>query len=59
MSMATPTEENMIQPQRILVVDDEKVIGLSFRRVFEPDGHEIYTFDDPGLGFGGCANQRL
>ena len=30
-----------IPAQRILVVDDEKVIGMSFCRVFEPEGHGV------------------
>ncbi len=39
-----------IPPQRILVVDDERVIGMSFRRVFEPEGHEVQAFEDPREG---------
>lgn len=50
MSSTREREPNMVPPQRILVVDDEKVIGLSFRRVFEPDGHEVTPMDDPRQG---------
>ena len=34
-------------PQRILVIDDEVVIGLSIKRVLGPDGHEIEVYQDP------------
>ena len=36
--------------QKILVIDDERVIGVSFRRVFGPDGHEVHTIEDPQQG---------
>ena len=36
--------------QKILVIDDERVIGVSFRRVFGPDGHEVQTMEDPQQG---------
>ena len=41
MSMATATQQNSLPPQRILVIDDETMIGMGIRRVFEPDGHEV------------------
>ncbi len=50
MHAATDSEPNKIPSQRILVVDDEKVIGMSFCRVFEPEGHEVAAFEDPQLG---------
>lgn len=37
-------------PQRILVIDDETVIGLSIKRILGPDGHEIEVFQDPLAG---------
>jgi DNA-binding NtrC family response regulator len=36
--------------QRILVIDDEPVVGLSCRRVLEPLGHEVEVFQDPQAG---------
>jgi len=36
--------------QRILVIDDEPVVGLSCRRVLEPLGHEVDVFQDPRAG---------
>ncbi len=42
--------ENGLPSQRILVVDDERVIGLSFKRIFEPHGHEVLAIDDPHEG---------
>ncbi len=36
--------------QRILVIDDESVVGLSCRRVLEPMGHEVDVFQDPQAG---------
>ncbi len=50
MSKSTENAQQGIPAQRILVVDDEKVIGLSFRRVFGPDGHEVDAFEDPREG---------
>ena len=44
------TEKNIdaaIPPQRILVIDDERIIGLSFRRIFGPDGHHVDTHEQP------------
>lgn len=36
--------------QRILVIDDEPVIGLSCRRTLCPDGHEVQCYEDPRAG---------
>ena len=36
--------------QRILVIDDEAVVGLSCRRALAPDGHEVTTYQDPQMG---------
>jgi DNA-binding NtrC family response regulator len=36
--------------QRILVIDDEPVVGLSCRRILQPEGHEIEVYQDPQLG---------
>jgi DNA-binding NtrC family response regulator len=36
--------------QRILVIDDEPVVGLSFKRILTPDGHEVEVFQDPQAG---------
>ncbi len=36
--------------QRVLVIDDETVIGTSIRRILAPDGYEIETHTDPEAG---------
>lgn len=50
MTSVTRPDRVPAPPQRILVVDDEKVIGMSFRRVFGPDGHEVDAYEDPRAG---------
>ncbi len=37
-------------PQRILVIDDEAVIGVSCRRILKPQGHEVEVCTDPQAG---------
>jgi len=37
-------------PQKILVIDDEAVIGLSCQRILRPDGHEVQFHADPRAG---------
>lgn len=46
------TESTLISlpPQRILVIDDEPVIGLSCRRILCQDGHQVEVFHDPQAG---------
>ncbi len=36
--------------QRVLVIDDELVIGLSCRRCLAPEGHEVDCIEDPQRG---------
>lgn len=36
--------------QRVLVIDDELVIGLSCRRCLEPEGHRVDCIEDPRKG---------
>jgi len=36
--------------QRVLVIDDEAVIGLSCRRILGADGHQVDFHDDPHAG---------
>ncbi len=36
--------------QRILVIDDELVIGLSCKRTLCPDGHDVESYEDPQAG---------
>jgi DNA-binding NtrC family response regulator len=50
MSAEQPDKARALPPQRILVVDDEPVIGMSFRRVFQPEGHDVVTCEDPHVG---------
>jgi DNA-binding NtrC family response regulator len=39
-----------VAPLRILVIDDESVVGLSCQRILGPEGHEIECFQDPQAG---------
>ncbi len=50
MSMTRVPGAPGLPPQRILVIDDEKVIGIAFRRVFSPEGHEVDAHEDPHEG---------
>ena len=36
--------------QRVLVIDDEAVVGTSIRRTLTPDGYEVETHTDPQAG---------
>ena len=36
--------------QRILVIDDEAVIGISCKRILAPEGHEVEVYQDPQAG---------
>ena len=36
--------------QRVLVIDDEIVIGMSIRRILAPQGYEVETHTDPHAG---------
>jgi DNA-binding NtrC family response regulator len=36
--------------QRILVIDDEAIVGLSCKRALAPDGHEVASYEDPKAG---------
>lgn len=49
MSVLEP-EELPAGRQRILVIDDEAVIGLSCRRSLCPEGHEVECYEDPRAG---------
>ena len=35
---------------RVLVIDDEAIIGLVCRRALSPEGYEVETFEDPRAG---------
>ena len=50
MTVSKSEEESSLLGQRILVIDDEPVIGLSCKRTLRPDGHEVETYDDPQAG---------
>lgn len=42
--------ESAPSPQRILVIDDEAVIGAGCKRVLGAEGHEVDVHQDPALG---------
>jgi DNA-binding NtrC family response regulator len=45
-----PALDSTIVPQRVLVIDDEPVIGASIKRTLTPDGHEVECLEDPHAG---------
>jgi DNA-binding NtrC family response regulator len=47
---ATPILESAAIPQRVLVIDDEAVIGMGIKRILTPDGHEVQCLEDPHAG---------
>jgi len=49
-SESKPEEEASPLGQRILVIDDEPVIGLSCQRTLGPDGHDVTCYDEPRAG---------
>jgi DNA-binding NtrC family response regulator len=53
--MSHPESEHAEQqekspPRKVLVIDDEPVIGLSCRRSLTPAGYEVDSFEDPRAG---------
>ena len=36
--------------RRVLVIDDEAVIGLSCRRALAPEGYDVESYEDPHIG---------
>ncbi len=50
MTEPTPGPAGETLAQRILVIDDEAVIGASCKRILAADGHEVEAFQDPHAG---------
>lgn len=50
MSQDTTTSESPAFALRILVIDDESVIGLSCQRILGADGHDVQYCQDPQAG---------
>ncbi|HOA72365.1 MAG TPA: sigma-54 dependent transcriptional regulator [Phycisphaerae bacterium] len=49
--MSTSPEQTVIPaPQRILVIDDEMVVGLACQRTLSADGHQVECCQDPQAG---------
>ena len=59
MSVARSEEGLAGDGQRILVIDDEAVIGLSCRRILCPDGYEVETCQDPKEGLREALSGRF
>jgi len=51
-SASKPEEETsaVTVGQRVLVIDDEAVVGLSCKRTLSPDGHDVVFRQDPEAG---------
>jgi len=50
MTTGSPTRDAVPAPQRILVIDDEPVVGLSIQRTLAPGGHAIDVYQDAQAG---------
>jgi DNA-binding NtrC family response regulator len=50
MSVGKPEQEVSDRRQRVLVVDDEPVVGLSCQRSLSPEGHEVEYREDARAG---------
>jgi DNA-binding NtrC family response regulator len=50
---------NPFPPQRILVIDDEAVVGLSCKRILTKEGHEVVTTQDPLDGLNKAIFERF
>ncbi len=50
MTSSEPEQEKPLVQQRILVIDDESIIGMSCKRTLAPDGHVVEFYDDPTAG---------
>ena len=50
MSRAPGEAERSTPRQRVLVIDDEAVVGLSCRRALVSEGYEVQTHEDPQAG---------
>lgn len=46
----TPEQTQIPAPQRILVIDDEPVVGLGCQRALSADGHHVECSQDPQAG---------
>ena len=50
MSDPLSAPETPVAQQRVLVIDDEPVIGLSCRRSLSPEGYDVEACEDPQVG---------
>ncbi len=50
MSTTLQSTETTRAPLRILVIDDEPVVGLSCKRSLTPEGHDVLYCEDPNEG---------
>lgn len=50
MSISGPEPDVPAAGQRVLVIDDETVIGLSCKRILGQEGHDVQSFTDPQAG---------
>lgn len=50
MTALQPESDPALPHQRVLVIDDEPVVGLSCRRILGTEGHQVETYQDPQAG---------
>jgi DNA-binding NtrC family response regulator len=54
-----PLLENPNTPQRVLVIDDEPVIGMSVKRTLTPDGHDVLCHENPHDGLNAAMTDEF
>jgi DNA-binding NtrC family response regulator len=54
-----PANDNAVTPQRVLVIDDESVIGTSIKRILTPDGHDVQCVEAPHAGMNAALTDEF
>ncbi len=57
--MNAAEDESGVVRQRILVIDDEAVIGLACQRILSPEGHQVEYHQDPRRGLEAALTGRF
>ena len=59
MSMAESERKDSLVQQKVLVIDDEALIGLSCKRSLCPEGYEVQACEDPRQGLGTALSDNF
>ena len=57
MTDTVPEQDATVAQTRVLVIDDEAVIGLVCRRALRPAGYEVETYEQPRAGLEAALSQ--